>query len=170
MALVIGEASCQSASSKAEMLRILTQCAKTQVQSQAAHAAKTSRLEASQLGLDLVFYSWALNQIGKPVDIKNLDLIVPALAKELKDQTITWAINFFSASPGDKNESQLPPRGDERVQKLFDLRTKLKSAIDYKKSSPVQAVTALQAATALCQELHLDLGEACVQIREVIVN
>jgi tetratricopeptide (TPR) repeat protein len=162
VALVIGEASCQSASSKAEMLRILTQCAKTQVQSQAAHAAKTSRLEASQLGLDLVFYSWALNQIGKPVDIKNLDLIVPALAKELKDQTITWAINFFSISPGEKNESQLPPRGDERVQKLFDLKTKLKSAIDYKKSSPVQAVTALQAATALCQELHLDLGEAFV--------
>lgn len=161
-ALAIGEASCQGTSNKAEMLRILTQCAKTQVQSQAAHVVKASRVEATQLELDLIFYSWALNQIGRQVDIKNLDLIVPALARELKDQTVTWAINFFSTAGGDKSESRLPPREDERVQKLFDLRTRLKSAIDYKKSSPVQAVTALQAAAALCQELHLDLGEAFV--------
>ncbi len=147
---------------KAEMLRILTQSVRTQIPAKAAQLVRESKQEASQLELDLVFYTWALSFTQKTLDIRYAEVIIPSLAKELKDQTASWAIKYYSSANDAGTDSPLPPRDDDRVQKLFDLKTQFRSAIDYRKSSPVQAVLALQTAAALCQDLHLDLAEALV--------
>jgi tetratricopeptide (TPR) repeat protein len=144
------------------MLRGLSQATRAQIASRAAQAVRPSRQEASQLALDIVFYKWAREINGVTADIRNVDLIIPALSKELKDPTVTWAVRYFSSEPESKENSAVPPRDDDRVQSLLDLKTRYRSAMDYRTSSPVQAVSALQAALALCQQLHLDLGESLV--------
>lgn len=147
---------------KAELLRGLSQSSRGQIAARAAQAVRQSRQEASQLVLDLALYSWVGSRKGRTPDVRNLDLIIPALAKELRDQTVTWAVRYYSPDTDDQGETSLPPRDDERVQKLFDLKTQVRSALDYGRSSPLQAAGALQDAVVLCQAMHLDLGEALV--------
>jgi len=151
-----------TAGNKADMLSQLTKTVRSRMPARAAEVTAEAPKEAAQLALDLVFYNWASRVQRTTSDIRNCDTIIPALAKELKDSTVDWAILYFSTTASPSPDAQVPSRDDERVQDLFDLKTQFRSALDYRESSPIKAVDALQNALRLCQKLSLDLSEALI--------
>lgn len=155
-------ASGETVGNKPDMLLRLTKTVRSRMAAQATQIAGDAPREATQLALDLIFYTWALRTQRTPSDITNSDSIVPALSKELKDGTVDWAIAYFSTSPNAGADLQVPSREDNRVQDLFDLKTQFRAGLDYGESSPIKAVDALLNALKLCQRLSLDLSEALV--------
>lgn len=142
------------------MLAQLTQAAKNQLTQRAASIAGASPKEAEQLALDLIAYRWASCSSSLSVDVKGIDGIIPALARTLDDETIDWAAEMFSTSTKARQAAALPSRDDERVAQLSDLHREYRIAVEYRESSPIEAVNALTAALDICRKLHLDLSEA----------
>lgn len=151
---------CETAGTRARLLNQLTQTARTQIAARTPAIVESSPMEASQLELDLIFYRYAAFLLDKPADVKNISLIIPALSRELNDETVSWASEYFSINNSDKVVAPMPAREDERVEQLSNLNIQFKSMLAYRNSSPIEAVNALLEAVNICQKLYLDISEA----------
>ena len=146
------------ANGKAAVLSQLTSASRAQLGVRAATAVATCP-EASQIALDLIVYRWACKLMGDKPDARNIDDVITALVKQLNDPTVSWALYLFTTASNDL-PSPMPPRDDERVDDLSSLRIQVKSALDFRESSPIEAVNSLNSAIQMCQRLYLDISEA----------
>lgn len=151
-----------TASGKADILRQLTESSTLHLPARAAGFAQRSPDEVAQLGLDLIVYNWASRLSNLPTDVKNIDLIVPAIAKARKRQILNWAAAYFATAPGAGSETPLPVQAEDPVTDLMELKAQIEAAAENRESSPVQAVNALQSAARLCQKLCLDISLALI--------
>ncbi|MHB9035675.1 MAG: CHAT domain-containing protein [Armatimonadota bacterium] len=153
----------QIAADKTRILAQLTQATKTQLPARASVAVKSNPRQTAQIALDLIVYRWLVRSSDMPLDVINISTVLPALSKELDDQTIDWALQVFSTIQSETRIATLPPRDDERVALLADLQREHLTAVGYKESYPVEAVNSLRKLVAICQKLHLDISEALIQ-------
>ena len=160
-ALLIARCSyCETAGTRARLFKELTQTAKQQIATRAPALVKSSPNEAGQLELDLIFYRYATFLLKKPADVENISIIIPALARELNDETVKWASEYFSTGKAERIDNPMPSREDERVEQLSNLNIQFKAMLAYRNSSPIEAVNALLEAVNICQNLYLDISEA----------
>ena len=146
---------CDSATEKT---KILSDLIKTP--SLASSRVKSAPKQCSELAIDLIVYRWISQHSSLPTDVNNINPIISALANELGDGVITWAREEFSTT--DVQKVTLPPRDNNQVTQLTELRKQYGMAADFNESAPVSAVTALTEALGICQKLQLDLSEALI--------
>ncbi|MCE5314624.1 MAG: CHAT domain-containing protein [Armatimonadota bacterium] len=152
----------QIAADKTRIMAQLAQATKTQFSVRVSSSVKSNHDQTAQIALDLIVYRWLVRSSDMPLDVANIQSIIPALTKEIGDPTIIWAMQIFSPVERNAGTITLPPTNDERVPLLSDLQREYRTAVDYKESHPVEAVNSLKELVTICQKLHLDLSEAII--------
>lgn len=160
--LILQCAWAQTAPDKVAMLKQLSEATKAQLPGRASTIARANHIEAAELAIDLIFYRWAARANGLSSDVSSIDRIVNELVQALGDPVADWTMQMFPITSAPADLVKLPPQEDERVTLISDLRREYGKALDYKDSSPVQAVAALVEAQDRCHKLRLSLSEALV--------
>ena len=155
-------ASAQQSVQKGRLLQELTVSDARRIAGVAATAASRHPSEASQLAIDLSVAPWIADLSELPLDIRNLAQVSSALRGALDDPTIDWAARFFSDSPEPRAGDPVPLGEDPRVVSLSELKRELIAGLEKKDSYPVESVSALRRAQAVCRKLRLELTEAIV--------
>lgn len=158
--LITGSAWSEPTGDKATLLAGLATA--NQPAARASELVKSSQRDALQIELDLVFYRWASRSMNASPNVKNIDTVISSLAQALNDPLVNWAVGYFSMGQSKAGTVPLPPRDDARVKSLTELNKLYKSALDYRESSPIEAVKALQSAIKICNDttLNMDISRA----------
>ena len=129
----------------------------------ASALVKSNPKEVSELALDLIVYRWASRSSKMPTDVRNIDEIITAVAKELGDPLINWSVDTFSIPRGETPRVAVPGNDDPRVAQLSELNRQFGMALEFRQSSPIQSVNALTTVLGTCQKLQIDITEALVR-------
>lgn len=147
---------------KPRIFQLLQETPGTQLRKQAVEFAEGNPTGASQLAMDLVFYTWVTHQASCPeVSIHNAENIASTLAEVLSEPAIDWATEYFrttNATPRDN--LRIPPKDDPRIDDLMNLKIEFESAISYRKPFRLDTIHSLENALQICKRLSLDLSEA----------
>lgn len=143
---------------KPELLRQLTRSIVSRVPERAQLLAAGNADSLARLGADLIVYRWMCRQMGCAPDVRNLNPIVNAIQKSVKDSAVDWAAEFFPANGG--AASVKPPDGAADIESFVRLKGLVEDAAEDRHSSPAAASESLAEAVAICQNLELDLCEA----------
>ena len=144
-----------------EKARILSELSTSPTR--AAAKVKSGASDASELALDLIVYRWTSHEsVNLPTDVDNIDAVITALSNSLNDQVIRWGSSLFSIS--NPAATAAPPAGnDPRIAQLSEFKRQFGIALEFRDSSPIQSVTALNAALDIGQKLQLDITNALIQ-------
>ncbi|MCE5323321.1 CHAT domain-containing tetratricopeptide repeat protein [bacterium] len=152
----------QTSAKKARILAQLTQATKAQLPARVDSVVRTNTTESSQLTIDLIVYKWMVRLSELPIDVTNINTVIPALAKKLNNPSVNAAQQLFSTVQPIGKQAVLNITRDEKTKALEGIRAEFMNAIDYKESYPTQAVDSLVALVEMCQGQHLDISEAVV--------
>lgn len=124
--------------------------------------ASSLPIESSELAIDLAVYKWLCNIYGIYIDIPDADMISASLSDALNDSSAKWTIRFYRVSQLRMFGDTIPLEKDDKVTKLTDLKSLLKSAYENKTSYPTESVNLLTRCLDITSTLNLELSRGII--------